>query len=78
MATNTFFDCQFDGTNLTNSFVAGRASTTSDLGKFIVNKKADFDSDLMMGIGMEDGQLASALNLLGWNDVFVDDSGNQL
>lgn len=64
-------DCQYDSTNLTNSFVIGRTSTDYDLGKLVITNSLNFEDDIFFDICADDMDLYNAIVNCGWfSDVY--------
>ena len=78
MASVRIFDCQHDSTNLTNSFVVGRTSGSSDYGKFISAKDFVFEDDIFFELEANDYDLRVAINSLGWTDLYTNNNGISL
>ena len=78
MANVQIFDCQYDSTNLTNSFVIGRASTSNDCGNFISAKDFEFEDGVFIELESSDYELDEAIKQLGWMDLYTDNDGTSL
>ena len=72
------FDCQHDNTNLTNSVVFHRTSTSNDLGYVIFANDISLEDEIYLGLDEDDYDLVCCIGELGWNDVFVDNNGQQI
>ena len=75
MATTTIFDCQYDTTNYSNSFVIGRASTNNDIHTLVAAKDLELEDKISVDLNGDDDELSNLINEFNLTDVIVNDEG---
>lgn len=63
------FDCSYDSTDLTNSFVVGRLANDNDFEKIVSTNNLNFESDIFFDVRADDMILYNMIINTEWTGI---------